>query len=81
LKLELSYAERRRWSWTEKRQQQAADVIDIVNALMDYRPPQAGGRPDAAPFVNRRSSLSGGLATVKKGPWAIDDKAKVIRHT
>jgi hypothetical protein len=35
----------------------------------------------AAPFVDRRGSLSGGLPTVKRGPWAINDKAKVIRRT
>ncbi len=36
MKLELGYVNRRRWSWTEKRQQQADDVIDIVNALIEY---------------------------------------------
>ena len=38
MKLELGYVNRRRWSWTEKRQQQADDVIGIVNALMEYHP-------------------------------------------
>jgi hypothetical protein len=37
--------------------------------------------PCADHSVNRRGSLSGGLATLENGPWAIDDKAKVIRHT
>jgi hypothetical protein len=38
MNLELGYVKRRKWSWTEKRQQQAADVVDIVNALMEYHP-------------------------------------------
>ena len=38
MKLELGHVNRRRWSWTEKRQDQADDVIDIVNALIDYHP-------------------------------------------
>ena len=38
MKLELGYVNRRRWSWTKKRQQQADDVIEIVEALADYQP-------------------------------------------
>ena len=36
MELELGYVNRRRWSWTEKRQQQADDVIVSVNALIEY---------------------------------------------
>jgi len=35
---ELGYVERRQWSWTDKRLLQAAEVIEIVNALQDYQP-------------------------------------------
>jgi len=38
MELELGYVDRRRWSWTAMRQQQADDVVAIVNALVDYHP-------------------------------------------
>lgn len=89
MKLELGYVNRRRWSWTEKRQQQADDVIEIVEGLADYQPltlrqvfyqlVAAGKRENTESKYEDLSNLLVNMRVDGMLPWEIiDDRARRI---
>ncbi len=89
MKLELGYVKRRKWSWTEKRLQQAKDVSDIVNDLIEYEPltvrqifyqlVAAGKRENTRSKYNDLSKLMTNMRVDGMLDWdIIDDRARRI---